>query len=172
MTRILGIDPGLQKAGWGIVEQHGSQLKHIAHGIIKPPQKEDMGVRLAFLFKELCAVITQYVPQEAAVEEVFLNKNPGSTLKLGMARGVCMLAPSHQGLSVAEYSANKIKKAVVGVGHADKNQMEMMVGVLLPGCGAQADAADALGVAICHGHLRQLNTMDVKDDCKTEGYSR
>ena len=169
MIRILGIDPGLQRAGWGIIEQDGSLLKHIAHGVIATPQKEEMSARLAYLFHGLNDVIQRYNPDEAAVEEVFLNKNPGSTLKLGMARGVCMVVPSQHGLSVAEYGANKIKKAVVGVGHADKTQMEVMVSVLLPGCGAKSDAADALGVAICHSHHRHLNNMDIKNDCKAEG---
>lgn len=167
--RILGIDPGLQKAGWGIVDIQGSTLRHVAHGIVRTAQDDRMGDRLKTLFQGLVDVIHTYQPQEAAIEDVFLNKNPGSTLKLGMARGVCMLAPSHCGITVAEYSANQIKKAVVGVGHATKDQMEMMVGVLLPQCGAKDDAADALGVAICHSHIRQSPYVDVKNDCKTDG---
>lgn len=111
-------------------------------------------------------IIDTYKPQEAAIEEVFVNKNPESTLKLGMARGVCMLAPSHQGLSVSEYSANKVKKAVVGVGHADKNQMKAMINILLPGCLAEKDAADALGVAICHSHLRNMRELSAHHDRK------
>ena len=111
-------------------------------------------------------IIDTYKPQEAAIEEVFVNKNPESTLKLGMARGVCMLAPSHQGLSVSEYSANKVKKAVVGVGHADKNQMKAMINILLPGCLAEKDAADALGVAICHNHLRNMRELSAHHDRK------
>ena len=170
--RILGIDPGLQKAGWGIIEQSGSNLRYIAHGVISPPLKADISDRLAFLFKGLSDVIEQYGPLEAAIEDVFLNKNPGSTIKLGMARGVCMVVPAHLGISVSEYGANKVKKAVVGVGHADKHQMETMINILLPGCGATKDAADALGVAICHGHLRLIKHMDVTNDFKTKGYSR
>lgn len=166
--RILGIDPGLQKAGWGIIDIQGSTLRHVAHGVVHTVQDDGMANRLKALFQGLIHVIQIYQPQEAAIEEVFLNKNPASTLKLGMARGVCMLAPSHCGLTVAEYGANQIKKAVVGVGHATKDQMEMMVGVLLPQCGAKDDAADALGVAICHSHIRQSSYVDVENDRKTD----
>jgi len=125
-----------------------------------------IGDRLNQIYEQLLTVVDLYNPHEAAIEEVFVNKNPGSSLKLGMARGVCILAPSHRGISVAEYGANKVKKSVVGVGHADKNQMETMVNVLLPGCLAKKDAADALGVAICHSHLRNMKELSAYNDCK------
>lgn len=159
--RILGIDPGLRKTGWGIIEAQGSALRHIAHGIVHSEDTLSLAERLNQLYKGLVSVIYLHAPHEAAIEEVFVNKNPESTLKLGMARGVAMLAPSHQGLYVSEYSANKVKKAVVGVGHADKNQMEVMVNILLPHCGATQDAADALGVAICHSHLRMMRELNL-----------
>lgn len=160
----MGIDPGLRITGWGIIEVKGSHLMHIAHGIVCSQSEAPLGERLNQLYEQLVKVIDVYSPHEAAIEEVFVNKNPESTLKLGMARGVCMLAPSHRGLSVAEYSANKVKKSVVGVGHADKNQMKAMVNVLLPGCLAEKDAADALGVAICHSHLRNMRELSIHYD--------
>lgn len=162
--RLLGIDPGLRRTGWGIIEVTGSRLSHIAHGVACSDDALLLGERLNQLYEQLLTVIDLYKPHEAAVEEVFVNKNPESTLKLGMARGISMLAPSHRGLSVSEYSANKVKKAVVGVGHADKNQMEAMINILLPGCLAEKDAADALGVAICHGHLRNMKELNTYYD--------
>jgi crossover junction endodeoxyribonuclease RuvC len=156
--KILGLDPGLRATGWGIITSSGNHLGYIAHGIIYPPTKGGLADRLNDLFHHLQFVIQQYAPREAAVEETFVNTNATSTLKLGMARGVVLLAPAHHHLPVGEYSANKIKKSVVGVGHADKNQVAMMVQRLLPGCGlVAADAADALAVAICHAHHRQFS---------------
>lgn len=156
--RILGLDPGLRFTGWGIIESHGSSLKHIAHGIVKVNPDQSMAERLSTLYNQLATLLTEYKPHEAAVEETFVNKNPASALKLGTARGVILLAPANQGLPVAEYSANKIKKSVVGAGHADKSQVEMMIRTLLPTCGdATKDAADALAVAICHAHHRQCS---------------
>lgn len=157
MKRILGLDPGLRCTGWGIVESNGSHLKYISHGIAKTDNKQDLATRLQQLYRELRRVIQCYAPDAAAVEEVFVNKNPASTLKLGMARGVVLLAPADSNLSVAEYSANKVKKSVVGSGHADKLQVESMVKVLLPDArGATKDAADALAVAICHAHFSNV----------------
>jgi crossover junction endodeoxyribonuclease RuvC len=153
-VRILGIDPGLNRTGWGIVESEGNRLRHIAHGVVGSDPDDALSVRLSSIYSELAKIIVTWTPDEAAVEEVFVNKNPGSTLKLGMARGVCLLAPAMNGLKVAEYAANLVKKSVVGAGHADKTQVAMMVGVLLPGVRAKADAADALAVAICHAHHR------------------
>jgi crossover junction endodeoxyribonuclease RuvC len=153
-VRILGIDPGLNRTGWGIVESEGNRLRHIAHGVVGSDPDDALSVRLTSIYSELAKIIVTWTPDEAAVEEVFVNKNPGSTLKLGMARGVCLLAPAMNGLKVAEYAANLVKKSVVGTGHADKTQVAMMVGVLLPGVKAKADAADALAVAICHAHHR------------------
>lgn len=154
-VRIIGLDPGLTVTGWGIIESMGSSLIYIAHGHIKTNTSEDLPQRLAHIFRVLTDVIHEYQPEEAAVEETFVNKNPASALKLGTARGAVILAPSILNLWVAEYSANKVKKAVVGVGHADKSQVEMMVRILLPRCGhVTKDAADALAVAICHAHNR------------------
>ena len=155
-VRILGIDPGLNRTGWGIVESEGNRLRHIAHGVVGSDPADALSVRLSSIYSELAKIIVTWTPDEAAVEEVFVNKNPGSTLKLGMARGVCLLAPAMNGLKVAEYAANLVKKSVVGAGHADKTQVAMMVGVLLPGVRAKADAADALAVAICHAHHRNI----------------
>ncbi|MDC0348876.1 crossover junction endodeoxyribonuclease RuvC [Alphaproteobacteria bacterium] len=164
--KVIGIDPGLRITGWGVIELRGSLLKHVAHGTVCSDSTASIGDRLNQIYEQLLTVIDLHKPHEAAIEEVFVNKNPGSSLKLGMARGVCILAPSHRGLSVAEYGANKVKKSIVGVGHADKNQMETMVNVLLPGCLAKKDAADALGVAICHSHLRNMKELSAYNDCK------
>jgi len=153
--RILGLDPGLRITGWGIIECEGSRLSHIDHGIVQSKDGEDLPIRLVSLYTQLIDIIQQYTPDEAAVEETFVNKNPLSALKLGIARGVVLLAPAQAGLIVGEYSANKVKKSVVGVGHADKNQVAMMVSRLLPKSGGVVkDAADALAVAICHAHHR------------------
>jgi crossover junction endodeoxyribonuclease RuvC len=160
MTRILGLDPGLRTTGWGIIESTGQQLLYVAHGVVHSRTTDDLGTRVAQLYEGLVAVIARYQPQEAALEETFVNKNPTSTLKLGMARGVVLLAPAAAGLCVGEYAANRVKKAVVGVGHADKAQVAMMVQLLLKGCGVvEADAADALAVAICHAHYRTIKQL-------------
>ncbi len=161
-TRILGIDPGLRITGWGIIEIEGSRLSHVAHGTVCPKSEGTMGERLNHLYQDLLKVIDLYRPHEAAIEEVFMNTNPLSTLKLGMARGVAMLAPAERGLKVSEYGANKVKKSVVGSGHASKEQMAAMVKILLPGCAATQDAADALGVAICHSHHRTFQEIEAR----------
>ncbi len=156
-VRILGLDPGLRNTGWGIVDSMGNRLTYVAHGVAQSNGKDDLAPRLSQLYQELLKIIQAYAPQEAAVEETFVNKNPLSTLKLGMARGIVLLAPAEAGLVVGEYAANRVKKSVVGVGHADKNQVALMVQRLLPGCGhVSLDAADALAVAICHAHYRSL----------------
>jgi crossover junction endodeoxyribonuclease RuvC len=154
IVRILGIDPGLNRTGWGVIETEGNRLRHIAHGIVTSSPADALSDRLSSLYSELAKLIVTWQPDEAAVEEVFVNKNPGSTLKLGMARGVALLAPAMAGLRVGEYAANLIKKSVVGAGHADKTQVAMMIGILLPGANAKADAADALAAAVCHAHHR------------------
>ena len=155
VVRILGLDPGLRNTGWGIVDSMGNRLTYVAHGVAHSNGNDDLASRLSQLYRELLKIIHLYAPQEAAVEETFVNKNPSSTLKLGMARGIVLLAPAESGLPVGEYAANRVKKSVVGVGHADKNQVAVMVQRLLPGCGVvDADAADALAVAICHAHYR------------------
>jgi crossover junction endodeoxyribonuclease RuvC len=156
-VRILGLDPGLRNTGWGIVDTEGNRLSYVAHGVAKSESGDVLGSRLSQLYQDLIKIIEIYSPHEAAVEETFVNKNPASTLKLGMARGIVLLAPAQAGLVVGEYAANRVKKSIVGVGHADKNQVALMVQRLLPGCGSvTADAADALAVAICHAHYRNF----------------
>ncbi|MCD8525747.1 MAG: crossover junction endodeoxyribonuclease RuvC [Alphaproteobacteria bacterium] len=155
--RILGIDPGLQKCGWGIIESEGHALKFIACGHIATNVGDDMARRLAEIHEGILKIIKTYEPDSAAIEETFVNRNPASALKLGQARGVAMAVPALCGLSVSEYSANTIKKSIVGAGHAAKVQMGMMVKVLLPACGTPtADEADALAVAITHAHYASL----------------
>jgi crossover junction endodeoxyribonuclease RuvC len=151
--RVLGLDPGLRHTGWGVIDVAGNRLSHVADGVVHAPTDLPLAERLVALFRQLNDVLERYRPDEAAVEETFVNKNPASTLKLGVARGVVLLAPAERGIAVAEYSANLVKKAVVGAGHAEKDQVQLMVRRLLPGCAiAAADAADALAVAICHAH--------------------
>ncbi|PPR10418.1 MAG: Crossover junction endodeoxyribonuclease RuvC [Alphaproteobacteria bacterium MarineAlpha11_Bin1] len=158
--RLIGLDPGLRCTGWGIIEVDGSSLKHVASGEIKSTASLPLSDRLSQLFESITGVLNLHSPDEAAIEETFVNKNPSSTLKLGHARGAVMLAPARLGISVSEYSANLIKKSLVGNGHADKNQVQAMVCVLLPGAKPKtADAADALAIAICHAHHRQLPTI-------------
>lgn len=151
--RILGLDPGLQRTGWGLVDVDGSRLSFVAAGVIRTDAKDRLSERLVEIHEGLRTVIDQWQPMESAIEETFVNKNPGSTLKLGLARGVALLTPALFGLRVEEYAANAIKKSVVGVGHAGKDQVQMMVHTLLPACKVESpDAADALAVAICHAH--------------------
>ena len=153
MIRILGLDPSLSRTGWGLIEAEGNRLVHVAHGAISTRSGEALAVRLRVLHEALLAVVAAHAPHEAAVEEVFVNKNPQSTLKLGQARGVVLLAVGH--LPVAEHATRLVKKAVVGTGAAEKAQVAAMVARLLPGCGAMGeDEADALAVAIAHAHLR------------------
>jgi len=164
--RLIGIDPGLRATGWGVIEVDGTRLRHAGHGVIRVNPDEELAYRLRFLHDALIHVLQEWQPASAAVEETFVNKNPASTLKLGQARGVVLLAPAQLGLPVAEYAPNVIKKAVVGVGHADKAQVHAMVQRLLPGVMVTgADAADALAVAICHAHLagtaRRLREAEV-----------
>jgi len=137
--------------GWGIIDFQGSNLLYVAHGVVKTSSTENIGIRLGIIYRKLSKIIDTFKPTTAAVEEIFLNKNPHSTIKLGMARGVVILAPASFSIPVSEYSANKVKKTVVGTGHADKNQITQMLKVILPKAGeVTADAADALAVAICH----------------------
>lgn len=159
--RILGLDPGLRRTGWGVVESDGSRLRWIAHGVVAPPESAPFPERLLHLLEHVGAVCADHGCEEAAIEEVFVNVNPSSTLKLGHARAAVMLAPAKAGLPVAEYSATLIKKAVVGAGHADKSQIAFMVKRLLPTCGeVKADAADALAVAITHAQLRKRSLIE------------
>lgn len=151
--RLIGLDPGLRHTGWGVIDAHGSAIRHVANGSVSSDGKLDLARRLTQLFEGLQDVLQTWSPDEAAVEETFVNKNPVSTLKLGQARGIALLVPSLAGIPVEEYAPNKIKKSVVGVGHAGKGQIHAMVGMLLPGCNiANEHAADALAVAICHAH--------------------
>ncbi|GIX17980.1 MAG: crossover junction endodeoxyribonuclease RuvC [Rhodothalassiaceae bacterium] len=151
--RILGLDPGLGATGWGLVAAEGTRLVHLGHGTIRSDAAAPLPERLAMLAAGLRRVIADAAPDCAAVEETFVNRNPASTLKLGQARGVVLLVPAEAGLEIAEYAPNAVKKAVVGVGHAGKEQVRMMVRVLLGGIAVDgADAADALAVAICHAH--------------------
>jgi crossover junction endodeoxyribonuclease RuvC len=150
--RLIGLDPGLRRTGWGVIDAEGNRLRYVDCGVIAVAQAGAMAQRLAALFRGLTAMLDRYAPDAAAVEETFVNRNASSTLKLGLARGVVLLAPAERGLPVYEYSANLIKKSVVGFGHAEKRQVALMVRKLLPGTVAAADAADALAVAICHAH--------------------
>jgi len=153
--RVLGIDPGLVNMGWGVISVDGSRLSHVANGICKSG-KGDLSERLVALHDQLGEVLAEFAPDAAAVEQTFVNSNGAATLKLGQARGIAMLVPARAGLSVGEYAPNAIKKAVVGVGHADKAQIAHMVKLQLPGAKlAGADAADALAIAICHAHHLQ-----------------
>ena len=153
--RILGVDPGLRRTGWGVIVAEGSRLSFVAAGVVQPDETQPLARRLAALHAGLIAVIETHGPQEAAVEETFVNMNAASTLKLGQARGVAMLAPAIAGIEVAEYAANLVKKTVVGAGHAEKRQIQAMIAVLLPKAMVKSpDAADALAVAICHAHHR------------------
>ena len=151
---IIGVDPSLSCTGWGIVAKSGNRLTHIANGQITTDAGEPLAERLVTLDRELADVILNHRPDSAAVEEVFVNKNPQSTLKLGQARGVALLALARAGLPVSEYATRLVKKAIVGTGGAEKAQVQAMLKVLLPGVKlAGADAADALAVAIAHAHL-------------------
>ena len=151
--RVIGLDPGLRLTGWGVVAWDGLHLRHVANGTLTSDDKLDLPQRLVQLRRGLLEVLEQHRPDEAAVEASLVNKNPASTLKLGVARGVVLMTPAEAGLPVAEYLPMIVKKAVVGTGHADKAQVGHMVAHLLPGCPiASQDAADALAVAICHAH--------------------
>jgi crossover junction endodeoxyribonuclease RuvC len=151
--RVIGLDPGLRNTGWGIIEAEGSRLSHVANGTVHSDAALDVAARLVQLKDGIQAVLDEFAPVSAAVEETLANRNPASTLKLGMARGIALLVPALAGLEVTQYLPMIVKKSVVGTGHASKDQVAMMVGRLLPGCQpASPDAADALAVAICHAH--------------------
>ena len=147
--RILGLDPSLSSTGWGIIEVENNRVKYIADGFIQTDAKSPIEERLRQINKILCNVIENYNPEEAAIEQVFLNSNPSSTIKLGMARGVVIMTPAQYGISVKEYEPTKVKKAVVGVGRAEKKQVEAMIKILLPGCKPKnSDSSDALAIAL------------------------
>jgi crossover junction endodeoxyribonuclease RuvC len=151
--RVIGLDPGLRRTGWGVIDAAGARLSHVANGIVSSDGELTTAERLVQLHEGINAVLVEYRPDQAAVEETLVNKNAQSTLKLGVARGVALLVPALAGLQVVEYLPMIVKKAVVGTGHAEKDQVTMMVGRLLPGVDIRnADSADALAVAICHAH--------------------
>jgi crossover junction endodeoxyribonuclease RuvC len=153
--RIIGIDPGLRRTGWGIVEADGTRLAYVASGLVESDGEVELAQRLRQIYEGLIAVIASFRPQEAAVEETFVNKDARATLKLGQARGMALLAPAQQGLRVAEYPPNVIKKTVTGTGHGEKRQIAAMVGFLLPKARFEStDEADALAIAICHASHR------------------
>lgn len=156
MIRILGLDPGLRHTGWGVIEKDGTRFRFIAGGVINPETTGCLSDRLAELHLELKKIIETYQPHEVSVEQTFVNNNPTSTLKLGQARGVVLLTPALYHLSVAEYTPNQIKKMIVGAGHADKKQIDMMVRTLLKTVPDKipADTSDALAIALCHGFMR------------------
>jgi len=161
VIRIFGIDPGSAATGWGVVDCAGARLSYAASGVIRPKRGSAHAQKLSHIFTELRALIEEHGPDEAAVEETFVNASPRDALVLGQARGVALLAPALGGLPVAEYAANSVKKSVVGRGHADKGQVQAMVKVLLPKCGVlAADEADALAVAICHAHHAGLRRLE------------
>ncbi len=154
-VRLLGLDPGLRHTGWGIIDVSGNRLSHVADGAVHSTDGAPLAERLCQLHAGLTEVLERYHPDEAAVEETFVNSNAASTLKLGQARAVSLLVPALAGLAVAEYTNSMVKQAVVGSGRADKGQVQMMIRVLLPGCAITTpDAADALAVAVCHAHHR------------------
>ena len=154
-VHIIGIDPGLRRTGWGVIAVGDGRLSYVADGTLTPDRQAALPRRLLQLYEGLSAVLHRWRPDEAAVEETFVNKNARATLKLGQARAVALLAPAAAGLIVAEYSPNVVKKSVVGLGHADKRQIHAMVKILLPQCQPDTpDAADALAVAVTHAHHR------------------
>ena len=155
MVRVIGVDPGLRYTGWGVIEADGNRLRHVADGVIATDGEASVPERLKTLHDALAALIAEHRPDEAAVEETYVNRNGAATLKLGYARGVALLAPALAGIPVLEYAATAVKRAVVGTGGAEKHQVQMMVRRLLPGAVLRRlDAADALAVAICHAHHR------------------
>lgn len=159
-TRIMGIDPGLRRCGWGIIEAVGNRLAYVACGVVTPPTDIELAERLAILHREISELIGRFAPDEAAVEETFVNSGPRSALLLGQARGIALMTPALLGVPVGEYAANLIKKSVVGTGHADKGQIQLMVKTLLPQAHFKmADAADALAIAICHAHHRKSRQL-------------
>ncbi len=159
--RILGLDPGLLNTGWGVISTDGSQLHHVAHGVISPHPSLAMAERLTVIHRGVSDVLADQVPDQVAIEETFVSVNADSTLKLGLARGAALVAAAATGLEVCEYATRLVKKTVVGTGKAEKHQVAAMIGILLPGAkGARSDAADALAVAVCHAyHSRTLERI-------------
>jgi crossover junction endodeoxyribonuclease RuvC len=159
-VRIIGIDPGLRSTGWGVIEAEGTRLSYVADGSVHSDGDAPLATRLLQIHMQLAEILQCYGPDEAAIEETFVNKDARATLKLGQARGAAMLAPALAGISVAEYAPNVVKKSVVGAGHAEKDQVKHMVKVLLPRAELNtADSIDALAIAICHAHHRGTQTL-------------
>ncbi len=159
-VRIIGIDPGLRNTGWGVIEVVGTQLSYVADGSVHSDADAPLATRLLQIHTQLADVLARHSPDEAAIEETFVNKDARATLKLGQARGAAMLAPALAGIAVAEYAPNVVKKSVVGAGHAKKDQVKHMVKVLLPRAEMNtSDSVDALAIAICHAHHRSLQTL-------------
>ncbi|ODN69302.1 crossover junction endodeoxyribonuclease RuvC [Methylobrevis pamukkalensis] len=161
-TRIIGIDPGLRRTGWGVIDVLGNSVRFVASGLVTSDAKDDLAARLCQLHDGLDTVVHAYAPHEAAIEQTFVNKDAGATLKLGQARGIALLVPARRGLVIAEYAPNAVKKAVVGAGHAEKIQIRMMVKVLMPKATFDSDdAADALAIALTHAHHRGSATARI-----------
>jgi crossover junction endodeoxyribonuclease RuvC len=159
-VRIIGIDPGLRNTGWGVIEAEGSRISYVADGSVHSDADRSLAERLLQIHQQLVDVLTAWSPDEAAIEETFVNKDARATLKLGQARGVAMLVPALAGLAVAEYPPNVVKKSVVGAGHAEKDQVKHMVKILLPRAQLNSvDSVDALAIAICHAHHRGMQTL-------------
>ena len=159
-VRIIGIDPGLRNTGWGVIEAEGTRLSYVADGSVHSEAEAPLATRLLQIHTRLAEILQRFGPDEAAIEETFVNKGARATLKLGQARGAAMLAPALAGISVAEYAPNVVKKSVVGAGHAEKDQVKHMVKVLLPRAELNsADSVDALAIAICHAHHRGAKTL-------------
>jgi crossover junction endodeoxyribonuclease RuvC len=162
-VRIIGLDPGLRHTGWGIIEAEGTRLSYIADGAVHSVNEDDLATRLLQIHQQVLAVLDEFMPDEAAIEETFVNNDARATLKLGQARGVVMLAPVLRNIGVAEYAPNVIKKTVVGNGHAEKDQVKHMVKVLLPRAELKtADSVDALAIAICHAQHRGVRALEEK----------
>ena len=162
--RIIGIDPGLRRSGWGVIESDGHRLRFVASGVVTSDGKADLARRLVQLFDGLAEVLAAWDPVEAAVENTFVNKDAAATLKLGQARGIALLAPALNGLRVAEYAPNVVKKTIVGSGHAGKEQIAAMIGHLLPRARPEsADEADALAIAITHAHHRVSKVVEAAE---------
>jgi crossover junction endodeoxyribonuclease RuvC len=159
-VRIIGIDPGLRNTGWGVIEAEGTRLSYVADGSVHSDTDAPLATRLLQIHTQLVEILQRYAPDEAAIEETFVNKDARATLKLGQARGAAMLAPALAGITVAEYAPNMVKKSVVGAGHAEKDQIKHMVKVLLPRAELNTtDSTDALAIAICHAHHRSTQTL-------------
>jgi crossover junction endodeoxyribonuclease RuvC len=158
--RILGLDPGLRRTGWGVIESAGNALSFVGCGTVETSERAELAARLATLHRGLAEVLARFAPAEAAVEETFVNADSRGALKLGQARGIALLVPAQAGLTVAEYAPNLVKKSIVGAGRAEKSQVRMMIGVLLPKAVPETeDACDALAVAVCHAHHRSAPAL-------------